>query len=126
MALFYLAEALALSGATAQGLQVIAAALAEAEVSGTHWVDAELHRLRDDILGRLPTGDWAEVETCFRTAVSVAREQGSRGFELRAAVSIAGLLSSQGRRDEARDFVLPVYGWFIEASIPPISKTRGL
>jgi class 3 adenylate cyclase/predicted ATPase len=127
MALCYLAEALALNGATAQGLQVIGAALAEGEVSGTHWVDAELHRLRGDLLGRLPTGDRIEIETCFRTSLSVAREQGSRGFELRAAVSLAGLLSSQGRRDEARDLLLPVHGWFTEGfETPDLQDARAV
>jgi predicted ATPase len=62
-ALCYLAEALALNGAVAEGLRVVAAALAEAQASGTHWGDAELHRLRGDLLGRLPSTDCIEVET---------------------------------------------------------------
>src|SRR5262249_16922381 len=103
MVLGYLAEALALNGAAADSLRVIAGAFAAAEAYGGHWADAELHRLRGEILGRLPSNDWKEIETCFRTALSVAREQSSRGFELRAAASLARLLSSQGRRDEARD-----------------------
>ena len=82
--------------------------------SGTHWGDAELHRLRGDLLGRLPSNDCIEVETCFRTALSVAREQGTRGFELRAAVSLARFLIAQGRRDQARELLVPVYGWFTE------------
>ena len=82
--------------------------------SGTHWGDAELHRLRGDLLGRLPSNDCIEVETCFRTALSVAREQGTRGFELRAAVSLARFLTAQGRRDQARELLVPVYGWFTE------------
>jgi len=52
MVLCYLAEALALSGAVAESLRAVAAALAEAEASGTHWADAELHRLRGDLLTR--------------------------------------------------------------------------
>ena len=114
MALCYLAEALALNGAPAEGLRVVAAALAEAQASGTHWGDAELHRLRGDLLGRLPSNDQTEVETCFRTALAVAREQGTRGFELRAAVCLARLLSAQGRREQARELLAPVYGWFTE------------
>ena len=114
MALGYLAEGLALKGAIAEGLRALAAALAEAEASGTHWADAELHRIRGNLLGRLPPVDWAEVENCFRTAVAVAREQGTRGFELRAAVSLARLLDDQGRRDEARELLAPVYSWFTE------------
>jgi DNA-binding response OmpR family regulator/class 3 adenylate cyclase/predicted ATPase len=119
MVLGYLAEALALTGAVADGLRAVAAALAEAEASGTHWADAELHRLRGDLLGRLPSPDWAEVEGCLRAALMVAREQGTRGFELRAAVSLAHLLSARRRRDEARDLLAPVYGWFIEGFDTP-------
>ena len=109
-----LAEALALQGAFAQGIGTLAAALEAAEASGAHWADAELHRLRGELLSRLPSADWTEAETCFRTALTVAREQGSRGFELRAAVSLARLLRAQQRQDEARDLLRPVYGWFTE------------
>jgi predicted ATPase len=119
MVLGYMAEALALKGAVAEGLRALAAALAAAEVSGTHWADAELHRLRGDLLGRLPSADWTEVERCFRTALTVAREQGSRGFELRSTVSLARLLNTQGRRDEARDLLGPIYGWFTEGYDTP-------
>ena len=127
MALCYLAEALALNGAPAEGLRVVAAALAEAQASGTHWGDAELHRLRGDLLVRLPPNDWAEVETCFRAALSVARQQGTRGFELRAAVSLARLLHAQGRRDEARDLLSPVYRWFTEGfDTPDLQQAKAL
>jgi len=127
MALCYLAEALALNGAVAEGLRVVAAALAEAQASGTHWGDAELHRLRGDLLVRLPPNDWAEVETCFRAALSVARQQGTRGFELRAAVSLARLLHAQGRRDEARDLLSPVYRWFTEGfDTPDLQQAKAL
>jgi predicted ATPase len=95
-------------------LQVITAALAEAKGSGAHWGDAELHRLRGDLLNRFPSEDPAEVETCYRTALSVAQQQGSCGFELRAAVSLARHLSAHRRQDEARDLLASVYGWFAE------------
>jgi predicted ATPase len=127
MVLGYLAEALALKGAVAGGLQTLAAALAAAEASGTHWADAELHRLRGELLGRLPSADRTEIEGCFRTALTVAREQGSRGFELRGAVSLARLLSAQGRRDEARDILAPVYGWFTEGfGTPDLREAKAL
>jgi class 3 adenylate cyclase/DNA-binding response OmpR family regulator/predicted ATPase len=114
MVLGVLAEALALEGAVAKGLQTLSAALETARGSGALWADAELHRLRGDLLSRLPHPDWTEVESCFRTALSVAREQGSRGFELRAAVSLARLLNTQQRANEAHDLLGPVYGWFTE------------
>ena len=109
-----LAEALALQGALAHGIGTLAEALAAAEASGAHWADAELHRLRGELQGRLPSADWTEVEACFRTALGIAREQGSRGFELRAAVSLAHLLRAQQRQDEARNLLRPIYGWFTE------------
>ena len=122
MVLGFLAEALALTGAAAEGLRVIAAAFARAEDSGTHWADPELHRLRGDLLGRLPSNDWKEVEGCFRTALTVARDQGTRGFELRAAVSLARLLDAQGRRDEARRLLASVYDLYTEGFDTPDLK----
>jgi predicted ATPase len=109
-----LAEALALANATEGGLAVLAEALAIAQSSGAKGNDAELHRLRGDLLGRLPSTGDKEVEACFRTALAIAREQGTRGFELRAAVSLARLRRDQGRRAEAHDLLAPVYGWFTE------------
>jgi predicted ATPase len=114
MVVGFLAEALGLQGNVAKGLQTLAAAFAAAEASGAHWADAELHRLRGDLLSRSPSADWTEVESCFRTALTVARGQGARGFELRAAISLARLLSVQQRANEARDVLGPVYGWFTE------------
>ena len=53
-------------------------------------------------------------EDSFRTALAIAHEQGTRGYELRAATSLARLWGEQGRRDEARDLLAPLYGWFTE------------
>jgi predicted ATPase len=62
----------------------------------------------------MPSNDCIEVETCFRAALAVAREQGTRGFQVRAAVSLAHFLSGQGRRDQASELLAPLYGWFTE------------
>ena len=86
-----------------------------AKASGTHWADAELRRLRGKLLGRLPSADRTEIESCFRTALAIAREQGSRGFELRGAVSLARLLS-------ARELLTPVYGRFTDGFDTPELK----
>jgi len=114
-----LAEALALSSAIGEGLEVLAEALATAEGSGARGNDAELQRLQGELLRRLPSPDWTEVEGCFRTALAVAREQGTRGFELRAAVSLGRLLDHQSRRNEARDLLAPICGWFTEGGDTP-------
>jgi predicted ATPase len=70
--------------------------------------------LRGELTARLPYPDPTKVEDSFRTALAIAREQGARGYELRAATSLARLWREQGRRTEARDLLAPVYGWFTE------------
>jgi len=109
-----LAEALALAGKIEEGLAALDDALATAAVSGAKGSNAEIHRLRGELTGRLPDPDPAKVEDSFRTALAIAREQGTRGYELRAATSLARLWREQGRRGEARDLLAPLYGWFTE------------
>jgi class 3 adenylate cyclase/predicted ATPase len=109
-----LAEALAFAGKIEKGLAALDDALAQAAVSGERGWDAEIHRLRGELTGRLPYSDPAKAEGSFRTALAIAREQGTRGYELRAATSLARLWREQGRRGEARELLAPVYGWFTE------------
>ena len=122
-----LAEALALTGRIEEGLTVLSEALAIAEASGVRGNDAELHRLRGDLLNRLPSADWTKIEAAYRTALNIAREQGTRGFELRTAVSLARLLSEQGRCNEARELLAPIYGWFTEGfNTPDLKEAKAL
>jgi class 3 adenylate cyclase/predicted ATPase len=122
-----LAEALSLADATEGGLAVLAEALEIAQSSGAKGNDAELHRMRGDFLGRLPSTDDKEVEASFRTALAIAREQGTRGFELRVAVSLARLRRDQSRPAEARDLLAPVYGWFTEGfGTPDLKEAKAL
>ena len=109
-----LAEALALAGKIEEGLAALDDALAKTAISGERGLDAEIHRLRGELTGRLPYPDPAKTEDSFRTALAIAREQGTRGYELRAASSLARLWREQGRRPEARELLAPVYGWFTE------------
>jgi class 3 adenylate cyclase/predicted ATPase len=110
-----LAEALAFAGKIEEGLAAVDAASAKAAVSGERGWEAEIHRLRGgELTGRLPYPDPAKAEESFRTALAIAREQGTRGYELRAATSLARLWRERGRRGEARDLLAPLYGWFTE------------
>ena len=109
-----LAEALAFAGKIDEALAALDNALAQAAVSAARGWDAEIHRLRGELTAQLPYSDPAKAEDSLRTALAIAREQGTRGFELRAASSLARLWREQGRRTEARDLLAPVYGWFTE------------
>jgi predicted ATPase len=83
------------------------------ETQGHPVCEAELHRLRACAL--LSRGSTANVvEACFNRALEVARRQSARFWELRTATSRARLWRDQGKRDEARDLLAPVYGWFTE------------
>jgi len=109
-----LAEALAFAGKIEEGLAALDDALATAAASGLRGWDAEIHRLRGELTARLPDPDPVKAEDSFRTALAIAREQGTRGYELRAATSLARLWREQSRRGEARDLLAPVYSSFTE------------
>ena len=61
-----------------------------------------------------PTPDAAKAASYFERALAVAREQQAKSWELRAAMSMARLWRDQGKREEARELLAPVYGWFTE------------
>jgi predicted ATPase len=61
-----------------------------------------------------PGPDAAKAQAYFERALSVARAQQAKSWELRTVMSMARLLRDQGERDEARDLLAPVYGWFTE------------
>ena len=89
-------------------------ALALADETGEHWTDSFLHRIRGEILLKRDGANTAPVEEAFLTAIAIARRQKARSFELRAAMSMARLWRDQGKREQARDLLAPVYGWFTE------------
>jgi predicted ATPase len=81
---------------------------------GQSAVEAELHRLKGELLMIKDPGNAAEAEQCLRFATEVARRQGARLFELRATVSLGRLMANRGRRDEARAMLTDIYNWFTE------------
>jgi predicted ATPase len=78
------------------------------------WCDAEVYRVAGEIALRLPAMEAAKAEAYFDHALAVARVQQAKSWELRAAMSMARLWRDQGEREEARDLLAPVYGWFTE------------
>jgi predicted ATPase len=109
-----LAEASAQSGQIAKGLKALAEALARLGQSEVQWWEAELHRLRGELLLQHTVAQPGEAEACFHQALDVARRQQAKSLELRAAMSLAHLWQSQGKRDKARELLEPVYSWFTE------------
>ena len=78
------------------------------------WFEAEVNRIAGEIALKSPQPDTAKAEACFERALAVARQQQAKSWELRAAMSMARLWRDQGKRDEARELLAPVYGWFTE------------
>jgi predicted ATPase len=98
----------------AGALPLLAEALARVERTGERWFEAELHRLRGDVLRRLCDDQLAAAEVSFLKSREIARTQQAKAWELRAAISLAQLWRDQGKRGEARDLLAPIYGWFTE------------
>jgi predicted ATPase len=89
-------------------------ALGLAQQTGEHWTDAFLHRIRGEILLKHDPANTAPAEEDFLTAIAVAQQQKAKSFELRAAMSMARLWRDQGKPQQARELLAPVYGWFTE------------
>ncbi len=76
--------------------------------------DAELYRLKGELLLARAAEHGTEAETCFHQALDIARHQQAKSWELRATTSLARLWQSQGKRQDAYDLLAPVCGWFSE------------
>ena len=71
-------------------------------------------RLQGALLLQQAIPDAAQAEACFQQALAIARRQQAKSWELRAAMSLARLWQCQGKRDDARALLAPLYGWFTE------------
>jgi predicted ATPase len=112
-----LAEASAQAGQTTEGLEVLLEAQAILAESGVRWWEAELYRLRGELLLNAERGVQNAAftaEECFHQAIDIARRQQAKSLELRAAMSLIRLWQQQGKQVEARKLLLPLYGWFTE------------
>ena len=112
--LSYLASAYAKVGQFDDAQRYIRDALEAVERTKETWCEADVHRTAGEIPLMSPERDVAKAEACFARALAVSRAQQAKSFELRAAMSMARLWRDQGKRDEARELLAPVYGWFTE------------
>src|SRR4029453_14497076 len=109
-----LAEAYGQRGETEAGLATLAEALATAHHTGDRYWEAELHRLKGELLLAPSEERHAEAETCFHHALTIARRQQAKSLELRAAMSLSRLWQRQDKQAEAHELLAEIYGWFTE------------
>jgi predicted ATPase len=102
------------AGQAEEGLSLIEKALEAVERTGERTSESELHCLRGQLLLVRSPPDEEEAETSFRRALEIARQHNSKREELQAATSLARLWQHQGRAEEARALLTPVYEWFTE------------
>ena len=84
------------------------------ETTKERWWEAEINRIAGEIALESPEQDAAKAQAYFERALAVAREQQAKSWELRAAMSLARLWRDQGKPQQARELLAPVYGWFTE------------
>jgi predicted ATPase len=108
-------------------LHCIGEAKSIVETTGERWCEAEVNRVTGEIALMSPKRDVLQAESHFERALSVARQQQAKSWELRATTSMARLWRDQGKRDEAREFLAPVYGWFTEGfDTRDLKEAKGL
>jgi predicted ATPase len=120
-----LAEAYARLGQPVQGLNCLAEAAQIIESTDERIEEADVYRVRGDLLNA--TGDQAAAEQSYHQALAVARRQSAKLFELRTAASLARQWRDQGKRSEARDLLAAIYNWFTEGfDTPDLKQAKAL
>jgi class 3 adenylate cyclase/predicted ATPase len=109
-----LAEAHGQGGQAEVGLSVLSAALVMVDTNGERFYEAELYRLKGELLLALFPEDPTDAETCFHRAIDIARQQQAKSWELRAATSLSRLWDAQGKGHEAHQLLAGIYAWFTE------------
>jgi class 3 adenylate cyclase/predicted ATPase len=113
-----LAEAYEKVGQAKEGLATLAEALTVVDNSGERFYEAELYRLKGGLTlqSSIPSLEprVKEAEVCFLKAIEIARKQQAKSLELRAVMNLSRLWQRQGKKDEARQLLAEIYGWFTE------------
>jgi predicted ATPase len=112
--LTFIATALARSGRFEEGLAALEEAFLFIERTGQRYYQAELHRLKGELLLGRDIANAAAAEQAFHSALVISRQQRAKSWELRASYSLARMLKDLNRREEARSVLGEIYGWFTE------------
>jgi class 3 adenylate cyclase/predicted ATPase len=120
--LLHLARAYAELGQMAHALRCIDEAMTAVETTNEKWCEAELARMAGEIALISDQPDAARAEALYQRALSIARQQQARSWELRAAMSMTRLWRQQGKFQEAHNLLAPVFGWFTEGFDTPDLK----
>ena len=114
LSLTYLTRAYAELGQFVDARRCIGEAMTAVKTTGESWYEAEVDRIAGELALKSPEPDAAKAEAYFDRALAVARQQQAKSWELRAAMSLARLWRDQGKVQQARELLAPVYGWFTE------------
>jgi len=110
-----LADMYCRAGKAAEGLRLMATAVPELQRSGERWWEAELYRIKGELLfASTDTGLESEAEQYFHKAIMLSRQQTAKSLELRATMSLCRLWQQQGKTEDARELLSGIYGWFTE------------
>jgi predicted ATPase len=109
-----LAEACGTVGQLNEGLRAVEEALTAVQHNEEHNYEAEVYRLKGELLLQQSAGHQEAAEEHFQQALDIARRQQAKSLELRAAMSLGRLWQRQGKRTEAYELLAPIYGWFTE------------
>jgi predicted ATPase len=109
-----LAEVLRDLGRIAEALNVLTEAISRTQQNGGRYYEAELHRIKGELLLAQSPRVSDDAENCLIQAIEVASRQSAKSLELRAAMSLSRLWQSQGKTVEARQLLGDIYGWFTE------------
>ena len=112
--LSYLAEAYAELGQFDDAWRCVAEALTIIDTAKERWFEAEVNRVAGEVALKSPAPDTKKAEKYFDRALAVAHQQQAKSWELRAAMSLARLWRDQGKVQQARELLAPIYGWFSE------------
>ena len=112
--LSYLARARAEIGQLDEAWRCIDEASTTIALTSERWCEAEVNRTAGEIILKTPAPDMAKAQAYFQRALDTARAQQAKSWELRAAMSLARLWRDQGKPQQARELLAPVYRWFTE------------